>query len=406
MVVRISSAVGRWSRTTALALAALGGTAMAVHAEKVLDLTPPPAGLAPLDTGVNLESVDSEVITERYKNRAIKVERHVICDIDGNYVNHGPWIMYDEKGREMGHGNYRHNKPHGKWVRIFVEGEAEMLSSSWGKMFTAPFISTASFSDGQLSGEWKVVDARGREVAVWEYDDGQRHGRAVWYFPDGGKWREASYTNGDLEGEFFEWATDGSLVAKEVYHEGRRNEVRREWYSPGVLKAEAHYRSAKETVHVSDDWWAGIRSSERTGTDGKEIRHGMWTTYYSSGQKAMQGEFRDDKPVGKFAWWHANGMRAIEGDYFDGRQQGRWSWWYPTGKRFVQGTYDLGEQTGQWTRWTPTGDLVDGVAFDGPNTVEAFATDALPADQIQDPPSTGGVVRPVTDRRILTNAQR
>ena len=40
-----------------------------------------------------------ETITEKYPNRKVKIERQVVQDDERNYVNHGPWKMWDPNGK-------------------------------------------------------------------------------------------------------------------------------------------------------------------------------------------------------------------------------------------------------------------------------------------------------------------
>jgi antitoxin component YwqK of YwqJK toxin-antitoxin module len=400
MVLVLRNGVARWRKAMLVTLTSLSlGAPLSRAEDSVIQLTPE-ATLAPVDnSGVALESVGGEVISERYPNRVVKIERHVVRDVNGDYVNHGPWIMYDERGGEMGHGSFRNDLRQGLWTRIFHEGEADMLSGSWGKLFTAPFVSTASFEEDQMHGAWTVVDAQDRPVGVWEYDHGTRHGKSVWFFPDGQKWRECHYKHGELDGEFVEWATDGSQVSREIYHDGRREEVRREWFAPGQLKAEAHYLSAKEKTQITDDWWAGVRSTKSLAVEKDELRHGMWTSYYKNGQKAMEGEFDNDIPKGTFAWWHPNGQRAIEGTYADGLQHGRWSWWYASGKRFLQGSYEEGRQTGDWTRWNITGEVAENVSYNDVSASEV--AEAFRDREVVEPaPEAVNTMRTISERRI------
>src|SRR6185312_11901211 len=100
---------------------------------------------------------------------------------------------------------------------------------------------------------------------------------------------------------------NGKLVAKEQYVDGHRCGVQIEWYSPGVKKVEANYIFAKDVAQVQDDWFNGSSQIKVSGKEGKDERHGRWTTYYRNGQKAMEGEFEYDVPSGQFVWWHPNG---------------------------------------------------------------------------------------------------
>lgn len=310
-----------------------------------------------------LQSVDVEIVRERYPNRAVKVERQVIRDEHGDFVNHGSWQMWDDNGKPVGRGQYRQGQRDGLWLRVFQAGEAPLLSGPWGDMFEAPFLASGMFVNGKLHGVWAIVDAQERPVISWQYEDDQRHGKSVWYFPNGQRWREANYRQGELDGRFSEWTLKGALLTEENYNEGRRRGSRIEWSKPNVKKTEAEYLFAREIIHTQEDWWLGESIVKVMGTEGKDVKHGSYKTWYDNGQLAMCGEFREDQPVGKFVWWHSNGQRAIEGDYIGGKQSGSWMWWYASGRRLIRGHYDGGIQTGKWSYWAEDGQPVESAVY-------------------------------------------
>src|SRR5688572_22370325 len=81
------------------------------------------------------DSTQTEIIRERYPNTAIKIERHVGQDADGNYFNHGLYTHFDEKGRVIGTGEFRQGKRQGKWQRWFAANEGPMFSGPMFKEF-------------------------------------------------------------------------------------------------------------------------------------------------------------------------------------------------------------------------------------------------------------------------------
>jgi hypothetical protein len=83
----------------------------------------------------------TEIIRERYPNTAIKIERHVAQDEEGNYYNHGLYTHFDEKGRVIGTGDYREGKRQGKWQRWFAANEGAMFTGPMFKEFQGPFAS-------------------------------------------------------------------------------------------------------------------------------------------------------------------------------------------------------------------------------------------------------------------------
>jgi antitoxin component YwqK of YwqJK toxin-antitoxin module len=366
-MIRFQTSSKRWGWGLALTAGILiGGPATSVRAEATQDSAEAPAQLERLESDQSLpalQSVDLETVRERYPSRAIKIERQVVRDAEGNFVNHGAWQMWNERGQSMGRGQYRNGKREGVWLRTFQAGEAPMFSGAWGKMFEAPLLTSGTFVDGELHGVWAIVDSQERPVASWHYEHSQRNGKSVWYFPNGQKYREADYHDGQLDGKFTEWAADGSIVAEEMYVDGRRRGTQTEYFEADAKKAEAEYLFAREMVRTTEDWWAGVATTNVIAREGRDLKHGHYVTWYRNGQKAMEGEFREDQPVGKFVWWHPNGLRAIEGEYIGGKQGGRWSWWYESGKRFIQGGYQDGEQIGKWTWWTEAGAVAESSVY-------------------------------------------
>src|SRR5262245_30634896 len=70
-----------------------------------------------------------EVIKERFPGGAVKIEREVTQDAQGNYINHGTWKMWDQKGNVVAQGQYDRGNRTGEWIRWYRSvTEAELLS--------------------------------------------------------------------------------------------------------------------------------------------------------------------------------------------------------------------------------------------------------------------------------------
>ncbi len=311
------------------------------------------------DAAADSGDSSSEVIRERYPNTAVKIERHVTQDAEGNYYNHGLWTQWDEKGKLIGSGEYRYGKRHGRWLRWYADNEAPMLQGPIYKDFQAPFVSEATFEDGALNGTWKVFDSKNRKVCEWEFDHGERSGKSVWYFPSGQKRREAEYHQNQLEGEVVEYGADNKVTLREKYVDGRRLAPQADYYAPGQKRAEGWVMYAKEITKSNYDFWTGVASTQVTGTEGVNQRHGLWTWWHKNGQKQMEGRYEADLPVGKFTWWYPNGQKQLEGSYAGGKQQGKFTWWHPNGQKQLEGSYVAGVLSGKWSRWGDDGRVVE-----------------------------------------------
>ncbi len=300
-----------------------------------------------------------EVIRERHPNTAVKIERHVTQDAEGNYYNHGLWTEWDEKGRLVGSGEYRYGKRHGRWLRWYGPNKAPMLQGVLYKDFQPPFVAEATFEDGVLNGTWKVFDSKNRKVSEWDFDHGERNGKSVWYYPNGQKRREVDYKQGQLDGEVMEWGPDYKLATREKYVDGRRLAPQVDNYAPGQKRAEGWVLYGKEITKSNYDFWTGTATVQVTGTEGTNQRHGLWTWWHKNGQKQMEGRYESDLPVGKFTWWYPNGQKQLQGEYVAGKQQGKFTWWHPNGQKQLEGAYVAGVLSGKWTRWNTDGRVVE-----------------------------------------------
>jgi len=368
-----------WTISTFLGLG-LSISISAAHAEDIPTLAKPPAyetgtsraaalegdysEAAPLNADRAAETnadepENNEVIRERYPNSAIKIERHVTQDADGNYYNHGLWTQWDEKGRLVGSGEYRYGKRQGRWVRQYAAGEAPMLNGPQYKDFLPPIFAEANFEDGAINGTWRVVDSKGRKVSEWEFDHGERNGKSVWYYPNGQKRREVDYRQGDIDGEVLEWGPDNKVASREKYVEGRRLAMQVDYYGPGQKRSEGMILFAKEITKTNYDFWTGTAALQVVGSEGANQRCGAWSWWHKNGQKQMEGQYEADMPTGKFAWWYANGQKQLQGEYISGKQQGRFTWWHDNGQKQLEGDYVAGVLSGKWTRWNKDGRVVE-----------------------------------------------
>ena len=77
--------------------------------------------------------------------------------------------------------------------------------------------------------------------------------------------------------------------------------------------------------------------------DGTKV--GRWTFWHENGQKAKEGERKNEKPEGVWTSWHDNGQKSAEGEYKNGKKEGRWTYWFRFGggPNMYSGIYKAGE---------------------------------------------------------------
>lgn len=322
------------------------------------------------------EGAEQEVIKERFPNGSVKIERQVTQDAEGNYINHGSWMMWDERGNVVAQGQFDHDQREGTWQRWYRSvNEAGLLSKQPYQQFSGPFLSRATFKRGQLDGHWTIYDRQNRKVSEWQFADGKRHGKSTWWHANGRKMREATFIDGTLDGQLQEWSAEGVLRLNDTFQAGRKLAKRLKQYPDGKKKSEAVYLFAKEVVQTPDDWWnCKLLVTAPAGSDEK---HGPFVSWHPNGQRQLEGAYEHGLQVGTFTWWRPNGQQQLQGSFVAGKQHGVWTWWYGNGQKQIQGEYANGNPTGKWSWWREDGKVAraadltggEGVVLDEPRTL-------------------------------------
>ncbi len=272
-----------------------------------------------------------EVIRERYPNGAVRIERHVIQNENGDYVNDGAFTLFAPDGKRLGGGNFVLGKRNGLWTKWMYREESPLLQEAIYAPYQEPFLSEASFVEGQIEGLWTIYDRNKQKVSEWSFLAGAPHGIWTWYYPNGQKLRELTYVNGIPDGKVTQWNQAGIANGSEQYVGGRLRKFEVAWYGPGRKHWEGWYLYGKENTKTTYDWWLGQASTIVVSVAGGKVRDGKWTWWFPNGQKESEGAFAGGAKIGPWTWWHPNGQKWTHGDYVLDQQSGKWTWWNPEG---------------------------------------------------------------------------
>ena len=188
---------------------------------------------------------ETETVRERFKNGKVRIEKNVTLDASGNFVTHGMFTEWNEKGELVQTGTYKNGKREGAWIKICQASQAKLFDSFPYNKFKAPFQSTVEFVDGEMNGVWSITDANDRVVSHISIEKGVRNGRAIWNLPSGMSAYEADYENGVLHGQFVEKDATGKVVKQLDYDKGSVRQLDRETFPNKQPKSEIYVLSGK-----------------------------------------------------------------------------------------------------------------------------------------------------------------
>jgi antitoxin component YwqK of YwqJK toxin-antitoxin module len=300
-------------------------------------------------------------------------------------VNDGACRQWSRNGMLIAEGRFARGKHVGRWTRWLTREDVEVLASAPFDQFDAPFVSRANFVDGQMEGEWTIDDARGRKCSRVTLKGGDRAGPATLWLPDGKILREINFVNGLPSGDLRELNQVGELNSVGSYVDGHQIVNKLSRFPENELKyTEATLLSAATTVVERDDFWQGTFA--KYAIQEKQLRHGLWRSWYSNGQLQCEGNYRYGRESGSFTWWHANGTQAVEGRFVDGRPDGDWKWWHGNGQKAAEVAFNRGAVVGHWRHWASNGQIVERRPKEELNGGRARARSALNSSTLYSPP--------------------
>jgi antitoxin component YwqK of YwqJK toxin-antitoxin module len=84
----------------------------------------------------------------------------------------------------------------------------------------------------------------------------------------------------------------------------------------------------------------------------RNVKDGMWTTWYESGQKLQEGPYVNGKEEGEWHSWFETGQQKTIGTFAEGRMNGLWRGFFPDGQPDFEGYYANDLKHGAWKLYT------------------------------------------------------
>ena len=231
-------------------------------------------------------------------------------------------------------GFYQEGKLHGEQQRFFFDGSLQAslgydhgvlhgkkaLWDSGGELREEVF-----YDHGQLEGRYYLKKPNGIEL-ISHYHDNKLEGLHQVYYPRHPtygrvKALEATFQNGQLEGELAQFNPEGAKIFSAPYSQGRRG---------GILTLYADDGKVLFTAEFSGD-----------------LQHGVTREYYPNGQVFKQAFFQNDFKEGEEITYHENGVCKALAVYQKGLLEGSYREWTPSGVLIYEADYHQGQKNGR-----------------------------------------------------------
>lgn len=237
-----------------LSMASSSFAQQAKESVKVKPYTGPPIFLEEVEQVAEPSIMRREVVTDKFKDGKIRVEREIAHFSDNHFEADGKYKEFYPNGQVFVEGQYNRGRQDGEWVFYFDNGQLNRKATFNNGKPDGPrdiyradgtMLAKRGFADGLRDGDWITYDAtgkkpiseehyvKGKEDGVWKYwhpngkqkqqlslKQGVRHGATTEWDDKGEKRFEANFVDGKLDGTATRWFPDGRKIVQE-YKEGK-----------------------------------------------------------------------------------------------------------------------------------------------------------------------------------------
>ena len=99
-------------------------------------------------------------------------------------------------------------------------------------------------------------------------------------------------------------------------------------------------------------------------TAGEKRDKVMEVRYFQTGNKEMEGHFKNGRKEGTWTFWFENGKRQSENNFRNDLRDGKSTVWRENGYKYYEGTYSMGKLHGTWIFYDTDGRRIKEVIFE------------------------------------------
>ncbi len=203
-----------------------------------------------------------------------------------------------------------------------------------------------------------AVSAHGKLNENNRYD-----GEVTFYHRNGKVRKEATYVDGDLEGESREYNDRGAPSLFATYKLNTLDGPATVFYSHGAKSRVFNFTDGVPTDTMYMYFANGQLQARIPQQEGKD--NGLATFYHENGSLLSKINFKNDERSGPAEFYYPNGQLKVKTTYNDeGLYDGHYQYYHSNGELYEEGDYIEGVQIGNWKTFDATGNLIREVNFD------------------------------------------
>jgi antitoxin component YwqK of YwqJK toxin-antitoxin module len=253
---------------------------------------------------------------------------------------------------------------------IFLYNPQQADENSYFYFGNTNFIGTGPMENGKKNGDWNIyqrIDLAELPVASIEAVDGEEisqefdlsktvyrisfkndlpDGILEEYFPNGKIKKLVNYSEGLLDGDFFEFNQHGEILLLGSYFEDQKVGEWNSFYSDGTKKSDFFYEKGLLSG-ITKNYYPDGTVAELISLNSGQL-DGAYQSFFQNGIKQKEVLFQDGKEHGDFILYYPDGKISAKGEFEKGSLSGNWEFFNADGILLSKGTYQAGQKSGEW----------------------------------------------------------
>lgn len=165
-----------------------------------------------------------------------------------------------------------------------------------------------------------------------------KDGPYSFYFGNGKQYIQGYYANNVPVGAWKYWYTNGVLKDSGILQNGQMIDTWKLWHENGALMAVGNYKF-DSTIVIVPQSSSNASSLLPTPDAISRTKHGIWVSYFPSGNKYDSGEYVNNRKNGYWKFWRPGSLLEAEGYFLNDTLTGEWNWYGENGNRSTREFY-------------------------------------------------------------------
>jgi uncharacterized protein len=271
----------------------------------------------------------------------------------------GAWTVNYRCGTARIKETYANGKENGPFQEFYKSGKLHKQGTYKDGRLDGYY--TQYFTNGKLEEELNFVKGQKEGDGYTYFADGSVCWHVYYYHDDESGWQTNYYPDGRINYEYY---MDGNILSKYLVHDTSGAVISKFLNPAGTKEFSLNYfngKPYKTGKYVNGDFDGSYKiyySNGQLQTDYNYVRgyrQGPDIEFHMNGKLSKTGFYKNGNSDSVWVFYDKDGVADVKGNYKEDERDGYWAWLYPNGKPEYTVKYNEGDKDSTATLYAPDG---------------------------------------------------